>query len=175
MGPENLQDQLGPWPAGARPPKEGAARHAGEESPQERHSRSSALSYMGCEATLGCNFSIPRLLVPKDWGGIQGGRLRAMMALCIRMTKRTTSARRGVASTKKLATDSVVRIVLSRSEEMQAIKNFIASLPAFQASRCLKLCHPANVQPVPSGTPSCKRAQGYGTRWRSSACHLSHI
>ena len=128
---------------------------------------------MGCEATLGCNFSIPRLLVPKDWGGIQGGRLRAMMALCIRMTKRTTSARRGVASAKKLATDSVARIVLSRSEEMQAIKNFIASLPAFQASRCLKLCHPANVQPVPSGTPSCKRAQGYGTRWRSSACHLS--
>ncbi|CAE7208859.1 unnamed protein product [Symbiodinium sp. CCMP2592] len=49
---------------------------------------------------------------PKDWAGLQGGRLRAMLALCARMTKRTT---------------------IARSEEMQAIKNFIAGLPAFQA------------------------------------------
>ena len=34
----------------------------------------------------------------KDWAGLQGGRLRAMLALCARMTKRTTIARRPVCS-----------------------------------------------------------------------------
>ncbi|OLP99094.1 hypothetical protein AK812_SmicGene18387 [Symbiodinium microadriaticum] len=49
----------------------------------------------------------------KDWAGQQAGRLRAMLALSVRMTKRTTAA---------------------RSEEMQAIKTLISEMPSFQAS-----------------------------------------
>ena len=76
----------------------------------------------------------------KDWAGLQEGRLRATLALSARMTKRTTIARR--VAHRYVAQrnpdpkySEAVWNHCSRSEEMQAIKNFIAGLQAFQVGK----------------------------------------
>ena len=76
----------------------------------------------------------------KDWAGLQEGRLRATLALSARMTKRTTIARR--VAHRYVAQrnpdpkySEAVWNHCTRSEEMQAIKNFIAGLQAFQVGK----------------------------------------